>query len=154
MKDLKTTLYLTVHGSKLSVPEIADRLGISASYLYRCCLEGESGVRFPIELLLPLMQATNDYRLLEHLNARAGRISVRLPRVRRLKLRDPRAVNQIQQHFNAVMAAVLKFFDDPDPELLPEVEGGLHEHMCETAALKKAVRDFRQRDLIQNEEDD
>lgn len=65
MRDLKTSLYLTVHGGKKSVEQIADECGITANYLYRACLEGESGCRFPLDLLLPLMQATGDYRVLD-----------------------------------------------------------------------------------------
>jgi hypothetical protein len=148
MRDLKTDLYLTVHSCSKSVDQIADECGISASYLYRACNEGESGCRFPLELLLPLMQATGDYRLLDHLNARAERITVRLPRVSRLKKKDPKAVNEITKHFTDAMSDVLKFFDNPDRAALPVLKEKLHKHLCEVAALNHAVNNFHQKELF------
>ncbi len=148
MRDLKTDLYLTVHQSSKSVEQIADAIGVSASYLYRACLEGESGCRFPLELLLPLMQATGDYRLLDHLNARSERITVKIPRVSRLKKKDPRVVNEISQHFNDAMADVLKFFEKPDRAAVPEIADKLHRHLCEVASLSRTVKNFHQKELF------
>ncbi|MCL4797668.1 MAG: hypothetical protein KJZ84_24100 [Bryobacteraceae bacterium] len=148
MRDLKTVLYLTVHGSEKTVEQLADSMGISASYLYRACLEGESGCRFPLDLLLPLIQATGDHRILDHLNARCGRVTTSLPRVGRLKKKDPQVVNEIQKNFNAVMAKVLEFFSDPDRAKIPEIERDLHRHLCEVASLRRTVKDFHQSDLF------
>jgi hypothetical protein len=148
MRDLKTSLYMTVHGSKKSVEQIADEMGISTSYLYRACLDGESGCRFPLELLLPLMQATRDYQILDLLNARTGRVTTNLKRVSKLKKRDPQVINEIQRNFNAVMAKVLEFFADPDRARIPEIEQELHRHLCEVAALRRTVSDFHQSELF------
>jgi hypothetical protein len=148
MKDLKTHLYLTVHGSKKSVEQLADECGISASYLYRACLDGESGCRFPLDLAIPLMQASGDFQVLDHLNMRCGRITVNLARVARLKRKDPAAMNEIQRSFNAVMAQVLEFFETPDPTRIPEIEDALHKHLCEVAALKRTVADFHQQEMF------
>lgn len=148
MRDLKTDLYLTVHSSSKSVEQLADECGVSASYLYRACLEGESGCRFPLELLLPLMQATSDYRLLDHLNARVERITVRIPRVSRLKKKDPKVVNEITQHFHAAMSDVLQFFDNPDRAAVPALKEKLHQHLCEVASLSHTVNNFHQKELF------
>lgn len=148
MRDLKTVVYLTVHGSSKSVPEIADQIGVSASYLYRMCLEGESGCKMPLELLLPLMEATGDYSILDHLNARCGRVTASMPRVAKLKLKDPHVITEIQQHFNATMAEVLKFFANPRPKQITQVVKALHGHLCEVAALMCAVKDFNQREMF------
>lgn len=148
MRDLKTALHFTIHGSRKSVPEIADACGISASYLYRACLDGDSGCRFPLDLLLPLMQATGDYSVLDHINARVGRITISMPRVGKLKRKDPQVVNEIHGRFNAAMADLLRFFQDPDPAAVPTLEAALHAHLCEVVAIKRAVKDFQQGDLL------
>jgi hypothetical protein len=148
MRDLKSTLYTTVHGSKKSVEQIADEIGVSPSYLYRACLEGESGCRFPLDLLIPLMNATGDYSLLEHLNARCERITVSMPRVARLKAKDPQAINEIGRSFNEVMGQVLEFFEKPVMGRIAAIEEGLHKHLCEVAALKRAVKTFAQKELF------
>lgn len=148
MRDLKTALYFSVHGAKKSVAQIADDCGISASYLYRACLEGDAGCRFPLDLLLPLMQSTGDYTLLDHINARAERITVSLPRVAKLKKKDPQAINEISGHFNAVMARLLEFYASPTAELQTQIEADLQRHLCEVAAMKRSVKDFKQGDLL------
>jgi len=148
MRDLKTDLYLTVHSASKSVEQIADEIGISASYLYRACLEGESGCRFPLDLLLPLMHSTGDYRLLDDLNARANRITVALPRVARLKLKDAEVVNEITGNFQQAMSAVLKFFRKPDRAAIPALAEQLHTHLCEVASLNRAVKNFHQKELF------
>lgn len=148
MRDLKTELHLTVHGSSKSVETIADECGISASYLYRACLDGESGCRFPLDLLLPLMLATTDQRILQHLNARCGRVTASIPRVAKLKKKDPQVINEITRNFNAVMASVLAFYEDPKTSQIPRIEAQLHEHLCEIATLRRSVKDFHQGEIF------
>ena len=148
MADLKTTLHFTIHGSKLSVEQIADELGISTSYLYRACLDGESGCRFPLDLLLPLMKATGDHSILDHLNSRCDRVTVSLPRSGQFKAKDPQAINEVQRNFNEVMGQLLKFFGNPNPKQVDAVMAGLHKHLCEVAAIKRAVKNFNQGDLL------
>ncbi len=149
MRDLKSQLYLTVHGAKKSVQQLADEMGISASYLYRACLDNEeSGCRFPLDLLLALMNASGDYRILDHLNARCNRVTVSLPRVGRLKKKDPQVINEINRNFHDVMAKVLEFYSNPDRGKIPEIERALHEHLCEVTALKRSVADFHQGELL------
>ena len=84
MQDLKTHLHGTIHRhAAKSVPQIADDLGISASYLYRAALpcEGETatGCRFPLDLLIPLVRSTGDYQVLDYLEAAVGRVAIVLP---------------------------------------------------------------------------
>ena len=148
MRDLKTSLHLTVHGSKKSVEHLADVMGISASSLYRACLDGESGCRFPLDLLIPLMQATGNYSVLDHINARCERITVSLPRVRGLKRKDADAVNKIQANFNAAFGEFLKFWIEPGQVEKAELLKALHAHQCDVEAMKRSVRDFDQGDLF------
>ncbi len=148
MADLKTTLHFTVHGSKQSVEQIADELGISTSYLYRACLEGDSGCRFPLDLLIPLMKATNDYSLLDHLNSRCDRVTVSLPRSSQFKRKEPEAINEVQRNFNDAMAQLLKFFANPQSKNVDAVLKSLHIHLCEVVSIRRAVKTFQQGDLL------
>ena len=94
------------------------------------------------------MQSTGDYRLLDHLNARTGRITASVPRVARLKKKDPKVVNEISGNFNAAMGELLKFFENPDRAAIPGIVEKLHKHMCEVAAVSQAVRNFHQKELF------
>jgi len=147
MNDLKSELYITVHSARKSVPELADEIGVSTSLLYRYAIEGESGADLPLRRLIPLMRATNDFRVLRHLAARCGFVLVKLPRVAKLKKPDAHSVNEITRKFHQVMAEVLKFFEAPDREQIPRIESALHEHLCEVASLRRAVREFPQPEL-------
>ncbi|MFB3828928.1 MAG: phage regulatory CII family protein [Bryobacteraceae bacterium] len=148
MTDLKTQIYFTIRGSKKSVEQLADEVGCSASLLYRYGLDGESGAEFPLKRLLPLMQATGDFRILRHLNARCGLITVNQPRVRRLKLKDPKTVNEIQQNFATLFAEFCKFCEAASKEQVAELLDAIHLHACDVAAMDRAVRDFQQGDLF------
>lgn len=82
MQNIKTILYEAIHRNKKTVSQIADETGISANYLYRSSLPIEqSGVRFPVDYLIPLMKATNNYTLLKHIAHTCGFVLVKVPSV-------------------------------------------------------------------------
>lgn len=149
--NLQSKLYTTVHGSDRSVEQVADELGISTSYLYKAAQE-DSGCRFPLELLIPLMRATRDERVLDHLCHRMDSVRVKLKRVRKLKHCDATAVNQVQQRFSAAMSLVLQFLEDPDPKELPAVVEALRTHLADAASLERAVRDYQQGEIFDDDE--
>lgn len=145
---LKAALHRTIHEAEKSVEQIAWECRISPSYLYRSCLEGESGCRFPLDLAVPLMTATGDYRLLDHLNGACDRASLKLPRVRRLKRSDPQVVNEITGNFNDAMAGVLAYFAKPDQAQTAEVVAKLRRHVSEVLMLTRAVAECHQGELL------
>jgi hypothetical protein len=145
---LKAALHRTVHESEKSVEQLAFECRISPSYLYRACLEGESGCRFPLELTVPLMKATGDFRLLEFLNGACDRTAVKLPRVRRLKRNDPQVCNEISGNFNGVMGGVLAYFAAPDREKIPELIDALRRHLSDITSLARAVATYHQGELL------
>jgi transposase-like protein len=147
MTDLKTQIYMTIRGSKKSVEQIADEVGCSASLLYRYGLDGESGAEFPLKRLIPLMQATGDYRILRHLNARCGLMTVSQPRARRLKLKDPRIINEIQRNFSEVLARFCEFCESAPREQVQALLDAIHRHACDVAAMDRAVRTFQQQEM-------
>lgn len=147
MTDLKTQILMTIRGSKKSVEQLADELGCSASLLYRYGLEGESGADLPLKRLIPLMQATGDHRVLRHLNARCGFVTVSQPRVRKLKTKDPKVINEIQRNFSDLLAQFCKFVDVAPADQVTELLDAIHKHACDVAAMDRAVRDWQQQEM-------
>ena len=107
--DIKKALYGTIHRKKESVEEIADRVGCSASLLYRCCNVNDSQARFPLEKLLPLMRSVNDYSILRHLASRSGFILYKLPS--RIKHNRAADLNKYQSLFTETFRSLLRFKD-------------------------------------------
>ena len=140
MQSLKKVLYNTVHRrTGKTVEALADELGISPSYLYRACLPTDgngSGCRFPLELLIPLMNATGDHSVLKHLAHRTGHAVYRVPRGR---LRSAADLNDHQRALADYFASLLKFFGgelDRD-ECLEHLQRVLEE----VAGFKQAIED-------------
>lgn len=143
MHSLKKVLYETVHRrTGKTVEALADELGISPNYLYRSCLpadENGSGCRFPLELLIPLMNATADHSVLRHLAHRTGHVVYRIPRRHR---RTSTELNEHQKTLAEYFGSLLKFFDG---ELgMDECLEHVHRVLEEVAGFKKSVKEVRQ----------
>lgn len=82
---LRESLYNTIHRSKKPLKVIAEEIGISENYLTRAALpdledsDTGTGCRFPLKKLIPLIRATNDYSVLDHIEHSLGRFGVLLP---------------------------------------------------------------------------
>jgi len=105
--ELKKVLYRTIHRKKESVDEIADVIGCSSSLLYRCANPNDRQARFPVEKVLPLMKAVNDFSILKHLAARSGFILYKLPS--EIKPNDNGDLNRFQSLFADTFRALLDF---------------------------------------------
>ncbi len=150
MQTLKQVLYRTVHRNRKRSPEeMADHIGISYSYLCRACLpETEpSGARFPLDYLIPLMHFTGDYSVLEHLEQRSGRSSVRLPRVKQIK-GDPIAqVDEIQMRFQHLSVMVRGYYKEPNQDKKGSISEAIHAHVSDMLSMDRAVQTYEQREL-------
>jgi hypothetical protein len=76
--SLKQELYETLRRSNLKVSVIADKMGAGESHLYKATTP-DSGVNFPLEWLIPLMNITKDYRVLEYVNSLCGFAAYKIP---------------------------------------------------------------------------
>ena len=149
MTDLRTALKKTIIGCKTrSVSQIADELGCSDSLLYRYGLDGESNAEFPLSRLIPLMRATEDYRLLNHVAARCGFVLVKLSRSAALKKKDPETINEIQARFSRLLSDFLSFTADASEAETLELLDQFNKHMTDMASMRRAVRDYKQGDLF------
>jgi hypothetical protein len=137
-KSIKTILYETIHRNKKSVEQIADEIGISANYLYRAGLPlDESGVKFPLDYLIPLMKATNDYAILEKIAMICGFLLVREPRVRTPRIEGTELIADYQDATTLAVRCLKKFLDKPSEANYTEVINALQLVMTKSAEAKK-----------------
>lgn len=137
-KSIKTILYETIHRNKKSVEQIADEVGISASYLYRAGLPlDESGVKFPLDYLIPLMKATNNYVILEKIAMICGFLLVKEPKVRTPRTEGTELVADYQDATTLAVRCLKKFLDKPTESHYSEVINALQTVMTRSAEAKK-----------------
>jgi hypothetical protein len=86
MSTLKDCLYATIHRNRKPLKAIAEELGMSENYLTRSALpdleesETGSGCRFPLKKLVPLIRATGDFSVLDHIEDSLGRVAIPIPK--------------------------------------------------------------------------
>lgn len=139
-RTIKTTLYQTIHRNKKSVEQIADEMGISASYLYRAGLPtDESGVKFPVEHITPLVKATKDNSILEHLAYLNGFILVKVPRYKNSKADEIDLVDEYQDVTTKALRALKEFLNKPDADNYENVQKALQKVMSKSATAQGYV---------------
>lgn len=137
-KSIKTILYETIHRNKKSVEQIADEIGISSNYLYRAGLPlDESGVKFPLDYLIPLMKTTGNYAILEKIAWICGFLLVKEPKVRIPKTEGTELVADYQDATTLAVRCLKKFLDKPTEEHFTEVIDALQLVMTKSAEAKK-----------------
>ncbi len=86
MNTLRETLYTTIHRNEKPLKLIAEEIGMSENYLTRAALpdpeesENGSGCRFPLKKLIPLIQSTGDFSVLDRIEESLGRVAILMPR--------------------------------------------------------------------------
>lgn len=148
MGELRSVIKRTILGAKKSVAQIADEMGCSESILYRYGLDGESGAEMPLSRLIPLMRATDDYRILRHIAARCDHVAVKVRRVAALKKKDPAILNEIQGRFAKMMADFCAYTAEASEAETLGLLDTIARHLADVAAMKRAVKDYRQEDLF------
>jgi len=137
-KSIKTILYETIHRNKKSVEQIADEIGISSNYLYRAGLPlDESGVKFPLDYLIPLMKTTGNYAILEQIAWICGFLLVREPRVKNPKIEGTELIADYQDVTTLAIRMLKKFLDKPTEEHYNDIIEALQLVMTKSAEAKK-----------------
>lgn len=116
---LKDCLYRTIHRNKKPLKAIAEEIGMRENYLSRAALpdpeesETGTGCRFPLKRLIPLIRATGDYSVLDHIERSLGRVAVNLPAADAGSLRDVcRLALRAVSEFGELMREVEKSMSD------------------------------------------
>lgn len=147
-ETIKTLLYQAIHRNKKSAAQIADEIGISYSYLCRTGLPAdESGVRFPLELLTPLMKATHDYSVLRHIATLSGHMVVKVPKGFTDRSDELEAVAIYNELCSGVSKCLMAFFKKPSDEQLRVTLDALQRVMEYSASLHRRVRNYNQMEL-------
>jgi hypothetical protein len=148
MDTLKTLLYQTIHRNKKPAAQIADEIALSYSYLCRTGLPtDESGVKFPLEYLVPLMKATHDYSVLKHLATLTGHLVVKLPRAFADKSDENEAVSAYNELCAAASKHLTAFFRKPTPENLRLTQDAIQRVLEYSVALSHRVSSYNQMEL-------
>jgi len=105
LSTLAKKVYLTVHKTNLSVEELADRLGCSASLLYKAA-NPDDPVDLKLGWLIPLMEVTRNHAILHHLANRLGYVAVRVPRSKKMK---PAEIAEHQAALVEHVTALIRF---------------------------------------------
>jgi len=132
MTQLSKLLYKTLHGSSLSIDQIAERLGLQNPWsLYKMADPTEPRYRFPLLWLVPLMKATANYGLLHHLARECGFVCYRYSRFRLGKKQD---LGRLSELFGKAAAVIHNMYEHGEIDregfdliygLLAEVAGHL-----------------------------
>lgn len=143
MYNIKELLYRTAHRNRKSVKQLADETGISENYLYRACMPlDQSGVKFPLENLLPLMKAAEDYSILSHLANLCGFILVKIPRFRAKKGEPIELYDDYQKASASALNSLKVFFGDPSKANKDAVDEALMKVLEESQTAKKYCDKF------------
>jgi hypothetical protein len=144
---LRHELYRTLYGSKLSAEEIAQRLGISGSYLRRAVLTGDSAVRFPLDLFVELMRQCDDFRALQLIARECGYVAVPVAQIRQTKKKAAESMNETAAGVHALIGDLIAFFARPEATAVAGIRQRIRRHLAAMAALDEAVRSYTQMEL-------
>lgn len=130
---LRESLYNTIHLNKKPLKVIAEEIGISENYLTRAALPDQedsdtgTGCRFPLKKLIPLIRATDDYSVLDHIEHSLGRFGVLLP---------PPSGTLTADIFRLTMKSVTEF-----GELMAHVEKAVADHKIKPVERENILRE-------------
>jgi len=77
---LRDALYETVHNGGVPMKRLSDQLGISYSYLANAANPNLDDFNFQLRHLMPLINATGNFAVLDHLENACGRVAFCLPK--------------------------------------------------------------------------
>ncbi len=78
---LRDALHETVHNGGVPIKQLHERLGISYSYLANAANPNLEEFNFQLRHLMPLINATGNYAVLDYLENACGRVAFSLPEV-------------------------------------------------------------------------
>lgn len=132
MKSMKDHLYETIHRNKKPLKQIAEEIDMAASYLTRSAVpdtdesETGSGCRFPLKKLVPLIQSTGDFQVLDHIEHSLGRVAFKIPK----------AAGDLTDIVRSTMASVKEF-----GHLMAEIEAGIEDNKLTDDEKEKILKE-------------
>lgn len=138
-ETIKTLLYKTIHRNKKSIEQIADEIGITSNSLYRYCLDGESGSDLPLKRLVPLMIATKNFSILDHIARICGFVLIKVPRFANKREESIDILDNYQESTGQAQRSLKEFFRNPDQTHYDKAKEALLEVMKQSASADKYI---------------
>lgn len=108
MKNLDVIVSETIRKYKGTMEELADKLGVKASTLYRLANPYDEAT-INSKHLIPLMEVTKNYEILKHIALRCGYVCVKLPRVKSKRTEE---IAEYQKRQALAIKAIVEFFEE------------------------------------------
>jgi len=102
---------IIVDNQEITVPQLAEELAVREGVLYEMANPNKPR-RFPLALALPLMKATGDTQIVEHLAARMGLIVFRVRRRGKTRLENAADLLEYHDKFAEVLRNLIKAFQE------------------------------------------
>ena len=108
---LKQCVWNTANRGRLTPEELDDKIDYSPSSLKRAGIEGPAGAGFNLLKLIPMMEAQDDYSILEHLNHRCGFLMIPIPKGGKSKKERVTDLAEYQRLSAAAVQVLVKLID-------------------------------------------
>jgi hypothetical protein len=147
---LEDVVFKTVHHNDkgVSIEDIATGSATGLNHLYRMANK-EDACNMPASKLVPIMNVTEDYRILDFLAKKTGHLAIRMPRGIR-KGTDPKMdLSQYQKEFSELFQMLIDFVNEPSDEKLAEVDDKMRKHIGDSVNIKRRCKSHQmhQREL-------
>lgn len=138
---LEEIVFETVHKNDkgISVTEIAANTGIGYNHLTRMASQTDA-CSMPASKLVPIMNTTEDYRILEFMAKQTGHLCIPMPRGIR-KGTDPKMdISTYQQESNKMVNAIIDFINNPSDSKAADVDSLMRKHIGDSENIRRRVK--------------
>lgn len=147
-KTIEDAVYSTVHHNNRTVEDISAQTGTGKNHLYRMANPHDE-CNLPVRLLVPLMNVTEDFCILDFLARKTGHICIKQPRGIR-KGTDPRMdISTYSKEFNEMLNVIYDFINNPTDAKRDIVDNMLRKHIGDSENIRRRAKDHKlhQREL-------
>ena len=140
---LKDVLYRVVHENQHFTPrQLAEELGMSYSMLCNSANPDLPEFKLQARNIIPITRATNDFRLVDYIEAAVGRVAFALPEIpKKLSAIDTLIASNVQQFGNALADIGAALQDgEVDNFEMKQIETSLHAQVRTAMGLLEALK--------------
>jgi hypothetical protein len=138
---LEDVVYKTIHKNRkdVSIEDIATATGTGLNHLYRMANKNDT-CNLPAAKLIPIMQATDDFSILEFLARKTGHLCIQAPRGIR-KGTDPKMdLSEYNKEFGELFNDLVDYVCEPSDELLYEIAEKIDKHIGDSVNIKRRCK--------------
>jgi len=132
---------IIVRNPQITVDELAEELGVRPNDLYEWGNINQPR-RFPLPLLLPLMRATGDTSIIEHLAAQMGMVAFKIRKRGKSGLEHIKDLQEYMQTFSELLKLLLNVFANKEKANKQEVIKEMDRFMSTLAGLRDDVENL------------